>query len=94
VDGYEWKSLCFVCFTPGDRNPGTHWLGDRIGLGVSLDVVAITKISFPCQVLNLGCSTHSLVTIVAEVSQVSQEVAGENFVRNFIMSSFSVILLV
>jgi hypothetical protein len=41
-------------FTPGERFPGTHWIGGLVGPRVGLDNVEERKISCPCRELNPG----------------------------------------
>jgi hypothetical protein len=59
---------CLIHFTPNRRAPSSHWIGDWVGLGASLDVVAKRKISFPCRELNLGHPACSLVTEMNELT--------------------------
>jgi hypothetical protein len=36
-------------FTPGERTPGTHWIGDWVGPGAGLDAGARRKILCLCR---------------------------------------------
>jgi len=36
-------------FIPGERAPGTHWIGGRVGLRAVLDVAAKRKIPVPTE---------------------------------------------
>jgi hypothetical protein len=36
-------------FTPGERTPGTHWIGGWMGLRAGLDAGARIKILCPCR---------------------------------------------
>jgi hypothetical protein len=35
--GNEWSASRFGHFTPGERDPGTHWIGGWVGPRASLD---------------------------------------------------------
>jgi hypothetical protein len=51
--------MTWLHFTPGERTPGTHWIGGWVGLRAGLDAEARRKFSLPCQGLNpihLVCS--------------------------------------
>jgi hypothetical protein len=50
------------------RNPGSHWRGDWVGPRDCL-YIAKRKV-LPCQLLNLTCSAHSLVSILTLLSQL------------------------
>jgi hypothetical protein len=39
-------------FTPGERAPGTHWIGGSVGLRAGLDAVVKRKNHYLCQELN------------------------------------------
>jgi len=43
LDGGEWVASRTGRFTPGLRDPGTHWIGGSVGPGAGLDVVAKRK---------------------------------------------------
>jgi len=45
LDGGEWSASHTHTgrFTPGERTPGTHWIGGCMGTRVSLDMVAKRK---------------------------------------------------
>jgi hypothetical protein len=43
-------------FTPGERTPGTHWIGGWVGLRAGLDAGARRKILCPCRGSNLCMS--------------------------------------
>jgi hypothetical protein len=40
-------------FIPGEKTPGTHWIGGWVGLRAGLDAGARRKIFFPCPGSNL-----------------------------------------
>jgi hypothetical protein len=65
----EWSASCTCRFTPGLREPGTHWIGDWMGPRAGLDAVAKRKKSHhcSCRELNSGRPTRSLVTILTEL---------------------------
>jgi len=52
-----------------ERAPGTHWIGSWAASRVNMDIVVKRKepLSCPCYESNLGCPTHSLVTILTEL---------------------------
>lgn len=39
VDGSEWPASCHGIFTIGEKPPGTHCIGDGVGLRAGLDTV-------------------------------------------------------
>jgi hypothetical protein len=39
LTGREWSASRPGCFTPGERAPGTHWIGDGVDLRAGLDDV-------------------------------------------------------
>jgi hypothetical protein len=41
--GGEWSASRPGCFTFGERAPGTHWIGDRVGTTAGLDDVGKRK---------------------------------------------------
>jgi hypothetical protein len=47
LDGGEWSASCTGRFTPRERAPGTHWIGDWEGPRAVLDVVVKRKIPSP-----------------------------------------------
>jgi hypothetical protein len=44
LDGGEWLASLPSRFTPGERAPGTHWIGDWVGPRTGLDDVERRKI--------------------------------------------------
>jgi hypothetical protein len=44
LDGSEWSASRPCRFTPGERAPGTHWIGCWVGLSPGLDAVEKRKI--------------------------------------------------
>jgi hypothetical protein len=38
--GSEWLDSRAATFTPGERAPGTHWIGSRVGPSAGVDTVA------------------------------------------------------
>jgi hypothetical protein len=51
--GSEWSASRPSRFTPGERAPGTHWIGYWVGSCVDLDAVEKRKILY-CLELKLG----------------------------------------
>jgi hypothetical protein len=45
-------------FTPGERIPGTHWIGDWVGPRAGLDAEARRKIFCPCRGSNPDRPAH------------------------------------
>jgi hypothetical protein len=39
LDGGQQAASCTSCFTPGERDPGTHWRGGWVGLTADLDIM-------------------------------------------------------
>jgi len=37
LEGSEWSASCPHYFTPGERAPGTHWIGGWVGPRAGLD---------------------------------------------------------
>jgi hypothetical protein len=59
--GGEWSASSYGRFTPGEKAPGTHWIGGWVDSKAGLDDVEKRKI-FPLPGLKLqplGCSAHS-----------------------------------
>jgi hypothetical protein len=46
IDGGEWSDSRPGRFMPGERVPGTHWIGGWVGPGAGLDTVSKRK-KFP-----------------------------------------------
>jgi hypothetical protein len=53
LDGGEWSASRSGRFTPRERAPDTHWLGDWVGPIVVLDAVVKRKIPSPRRESNL-----------------------------------------
>jgi hypothetical protein len=72
LDRHEWSASRFSCFIPGERAPGTHWIGGRVRPRIGLDAVEKTEIS--CLVGNrtqfLQSSGPGLAAIVTELSRL------------------------
>jgi hypothetical protein len=49
LDGGEWSASLLSRFTPRQRAPDTHWIGDWVGLRADLDAAAYRKIPSPCR---------------------------------------------
>jgi hypothetical protein len=47
LEGGEWSASRSGCFSPREKNPGTHWGGDCVSLRAILDVVVKRKIPSP-----------------------------------------------
>jgi hypothetical protein len=56
LDMSEWSASHPSAFTPGERAPSTHWIGDWMDFRVGLDAVEYRKISLSCREPNPGCS--------------------------------------
>jgi hypothetical protein len=52
------EASCPSCFTPGERAPGTHWIGGWVGLRAILGTVEKREI-LHCRESNLGHSAYS-----------------------------------
>jgi hypothetical protein len=46
---WEWSASRPGCFTPRERAPGTHWIGDWVGTRAGLYAVLRRKIPSPYQ---------------------------------------------
>jgi hypothetical protein len=53
LDGGEWSASRLCRFTPGERAPGTHWIGGWVGPRFGLDAVEKRKI-FHCPGIEPG----------------------------------------
>jgi len=71
LDGGEWTALHPSCFTPKERAPGTHWIGDWVGTRVILDMVMKRKISSPCQESNPRTSIIQLIASAINENKMS-----------------------
>jgi hypothetical protein len=71
LGGGEWLASHPCCFTPGNRDSGTHWIGSQAATRASLDSVEKRNVSCPYQESDLGCSACSLVAIPTELSPVT-----------------------
>jgi hypothetical protein len=58
LDGGEWSASRTCHFTPGEKAPGTHWIGGHVGPRAGLDAVEKRKILHFWK-SNLGCSACS-----------------------------------
>jgi hypothetical protein len=47
TDGGERSASLPDCFTPGERAPGTHWIGGCMGPRAGMDAIAKRKIPNP-----------------------------------------------
>jgi len=68
LDGGELSTSCPSHFTPRERSPNTHWIGDWVGPRASLDMVAKRKKLLPCVCWksNPDLPACSLVTVLVE----------------------------
>jgi hypothetical protein len=57
---------------PGEKTPGTHWLGDWVGPRAVVDAVVKRKIPSPRRESNPDHPVRSLVSILIEVYQLPQ----------------------
>jgi len=48
-------------FTPRERDPSTHWIGDWVGLSACPDAVAKVKNPCPCLGSNTPCPARSWI---------------------------------
>jgi hypothetical protein len=48
LDGGEWSASRPGCFTPRERAPDIHWIGDWVGPRAVLDAMVKKKIPSPC----------------------------------------------
>jgi hypothetical protein len=58
LDGGEMSASRPCRFTPGERTPGTHWIGGWVGLGTGLDAVEKRNI-LQCRKSNPGLPARS-----------------------------------
>jgi hypothetical protein len=63
LDEGEWTASRPRRFRPGERAPGTHWIGGWVGPTVDLDAVT-RKIPNSCRESNPGRPARSLVAIL------------------------------
>jgi hypothetical protein len=61
TSGGEWSASCPGRFTPRERAPGTHWIGDWVGPKAVLDAVVKRKILSPRQESNPRTPIFQLV---------------------------------
>jgi len=57
VDTDEWSASPLGLFTPGERTPGIHSVGEWVGARACMDISEKKKISCPCQEQNTGPSS-------------------------------------
>jgi hypothetical protein len=57
LDRGEWSASRPSRFTPGERDPGTHWIGGWVGPRAGLEAVVRRKIPSPCRDSNLRSSS-------------------------------------
>jgi hypothetical protein len=62
LDGGEWSASRPGRFTPRERAPGAHWVGDCVGPWAGLDTVSRKKIPIPRRESN---PEHPIVQLVA-----------------------------
>jgi hypothetical protein len=67
LDGGEWSASHPGHFTPGARDPVTHWTGGWVGPRGGLDIMARKKNPNPSQEVNPCHRAHSLVIILTEL---------------------------
>jgi hypothetical protein len=68
--GGEWLASLSSRFTPGDRTPGTHWIGGWVGLRTGVDDVDRDSNSDPSAVLSVvsrytNCAIPDTFTLTA-----------------------------
>jgi hypothetical protein len=68
LHGDKWSTSCSGGFTPGERVPGTHWIGGWVGPRIGRNAVAKRKNPFTvyCRESKSGRPARSLVTILTE----------------------------
>jgi hypothetical protein len=59
LDGGEWSASRPCCFTPGERAPGTHWIGGWVGPRAGLDSMK-KRAAIPTEPTNLLGAHNSL----------------------------------
>jgi hypothetical protein len=57
--GGEWMASRSGHFTPGERVPGTYWIGGLVGTKASIDNVENRKILTLLELRPLSCPAHS-----------------------------------
>jgi hypothetical protein len=84
------------CFTPGDRAPGSHWIGGWVGPGAGMDAMENKNITCSCQELNLGHPARSIVAIPAEISllPIYYQIGFKSFCFKYIYAISNVIISV
>jgi hypothetical protein len=70
LDGGEWSVSLPCRFIPGERAPGTYWIGGWVGLRASLDAKEERRISCPFRESNPGRPTRSTVAVPSELSRL------------------------
>jgi hypothetical protein len=60
LDGGKWSASRPGSFSPREKVPGTHWVGDWMGPKAGLDTVVRRKIPSTCQDSNLQSSSPAL----------------------------------
>lgn len=53
---YGWPASCHACFTPGEKAPRSHYIGDWVGLRIRLLALEKRNICCPCPELNYESS--------------------------------------
>jgi hypothetical protein len=77
LDGIEWSDSRPGRFTPFEKSPGTHWIGDWVGHRVGLGAVVRRENPISCCESNLGRPARSLVTILTELPRFLIKVTWE-----------------
>jgi len=57
LDADQWSASRPGHFTPRERAPGTHWIGDYVETSAGLDAVVKRKIPSPCRYSKLRSSS-------------------------------------
>jgi hypothetical protein len=68
LDGGEWSASRAGRFTPGERAPGTHWIGGWVGPGAILNAVVKRKIPSPFRESKPNRPARSLVALPTKLS--------------------------
>jgi hypothetical protein len=74
TDGSEWSASLPGRFTPRERAPGTHWLGDWVGCRAGLQSVVRRKILSLCRDWNPQLSNPLAQRCTTDLSQLRSSI--------------------